>query len=376
MKKYLLIFLVFPFVMWSQIEVQTNFGLELAEKDSAKTALLTTSINTFLDQALEGNYSHEYVDSIHRKRYDFFFRKLSKIGNNSEGVKFNKPSVLKSFTPDGTEYRITIAYTGVKDNEPFVFQITELKLLPYKDHYRFYCPFQDYAADFKTTTFEKVNFHYSNSIDEVKAQEFARFKSFICKEAGIKEAPLDYYSFESLNDLLKTYGFLYSARQCNFLCYDLGFTENEGSVYVTGMDDENYIAGFIGEFLYYKLPNEGEMYWPFAEGLSTYYGGYSSKNLEELKQEYRDELKINPEISFLEAFKKGRKASINRHFCHYVMSAFLYEKVLKEKGFDEAMKIVYSGSDGERFFENLNTTIGVNEGNFNETIRSIILVGS
>jgi hypothetical protein len=376
MKKATLLLFILPLTLWCQVKTQTNFGLELAERDSAKSALLKSSIDSFLTEALSGDYSHAYVDSNHRKRYDFFFRKLSKIGYSSDEITFNAPNILKSYTPDGKEYWITVAYTGERNGEPFVFQLTELKMLPYEDHYRFYCTFPDKVASFKSKTFSAVNYHYATSINTAKAQEFANFKQFICKEAGIEDEPLDYYCFESLNHLLKAYGFLYSARQCNFLCYDLGFTENEGNVYVTGTNNENYQFGFIGEYMYYKLPNEDEMYWPFVQGISTYYGGYglSSENMNELKAQFRAAYAENPEMDFLEAFQKGRKSSVNRHFSYYVMSAFLCEKALQEEGFDAVLKIAYSGSDGQQFFKVLDKTIGVNKDNFHQTILDLIEV--
>ena len=116
------------------------------------------------------------------------------------------------------------------------------------------------------------------------------------------------------------------------------------------------------------------MYWPFVQGLSTYYGGYglSYEGLDELKRQFREELDRNPDIDFLKEFKKGRKSSINRHFSYYVMSAFLCEKVLNEKDFKNVIKLVYSGKDGQKFFDNLNEVLGIDESNFHQNIVQII----
>jgi hypothetical protein len=158
------------------------------------------------------------------------------------------------------------------------------------------------------------------------------------------------------------------------LCYDLGFTDNQGETYVTGTNNENYNFGFIGDFLYYNLPNEANMYWPFVQGVSTYYGGYglSYENMEELKQHFKNELKKNSNIDFLEEFRKGRKSSVNRHFSFYVISAFLCEEVMKKKGFEDVLKLVYSGNEGEFFFKNLKDILNIDEINFNQTIVRLI----
>lgn len=358
---------------WSQISVNRNFNLELAEKDSVKSKKLETSLLAFLTEAQNANYTNEYVDSTHLKEFEFFFNKLSGIGKNNNPI-FHDPIILKSYTPDQHTYQMTVAFTGVKDDKPFVFQVTELIAVPYKNHYRFYCPFKERTAKFKTKKIKNVTFHFSGRIDENNAIDFANFKDELSELTHTSKSSLDYYCFENLDELLKSYGFLYSARQCNFLCYDLGFTDSEGKIYVTGTNNENYQFGYIGDYLYYNLPNKENMYWPFVQGVSTYYGGYglSYENLEELKQQFKDELLKKPNMDFLVEFNKGRKSSINRHFSYYVMSAFLCEEIMEKKGFDGVLKLVYSGEQGELFFENLQEILGVSENNFHQTIVRLI----
>ena len=371
-KVILLISFLTSNIAYSQISADRNFNLELAEKDSLKSLNIENSLNAFLTEAQNGDYTNEYVDSIHLKKYEFFFHKLAGIGKNSNA--FNNPLVLKSYPVENGNYRLTIAFTGEKEGKPFVYQVTELKAIPYNDHYRFYCPFEDNTSTFKSKTFDNVTYHYSDSIDESRAEEFVSFVNHLAEMTNGPKPKLDYYAFQNLDELLKSYGFLYSARQCNFLCYDLGFTDNEGQVYMTGTNNENYVFGYIGEYLYYNLPHNDEIYWPFVMGVSTYYGGYglSYENMDQLRQQFRTELKQRPDIDFLEEFKKGRKSSINRHFSYYVISAFLYEAALKKYGPQKAIKLVYSGSDGQLFFENLKQLLSVDESNFHETILQLI----
>lgn len=359
-----------------RVGVIRNLNLELAEKDRLTSSTIEESLNGFLTEAMNRNYSSKYVDTAHLKKYEFFFNKLSGIGNNTEHTSFNPPSVLKSFShkEEKETYRLTVAFTGIRDSVPFVYQVTELTAVPYQGHYRFYCPFEENTKDFNRKTFDDVTYYYSGSIDESKAIEFAEFKNELSTLTGAPKSRLDYYCFQNLDELLKSYGFLYSAKQCNFLCYDLGFTDNEGFTYLTGTNNENYVFGYLGEYLYYNLPNEDEMYWPFIQGVSTYYGGYglSYDNMDELKLQFRKELNENPDVDFLEEFKKGRKSSVERHFSYYVMSAFLCEEILKKKGFDDVLTLSYSGNSGELFFENLKSILDIDESNFHETIVQLI----
>lgn len=355
----------------AQVSVERNLNLELAEKDSITSLKIEKALNGFLTEAQEKDYSEKYIDSTHLLKYEFFFNKLSGIGKNPN---FHNPLVLKSYPVENGSYRLTIGFIGEREGQAFIYQMTELKAVPFKDHYRFYCPFEDNTVHFKAKTFENVTYYFSNSINEKKAIDFVEFTQELAQLTNGPIPKLEYYSFNSLDELLKSYGFMYSAKQCNFLCYDLGFTDNEGSTYITGTDNENYVFGFIGDYLYYNLPNSDEIYWPFVQGLSAYYGGYglSYDDMDEMKEQFRQELALNPKINFLEEFKKGRKSSVSRHFSYYVMSAFLFEKALKEKEFDKAFSLVYSGNEGEQFFTILDEVLNVNEDSFHKTILELI----
>lgn len=364
-------FSFFNVALNAQVSVERNLNLELVEKDSMTSLKIEKALNGFLSEAQERNYSERYVDSIHLLKYEFFFNKLSGIGKHPD---FHNPLILKSYPVGNGNYRLTIGFTGIKDGQPFIYQITELKAVPFKDHYRFFCPFEDNTKHFESKTFDNVTYHYSTSINESKANEFVDFTHELAKLTRNPIPKLEYYSFNSLDELLKSYGFLYSARQCNFLCYDLGFTDNQGKTYITGTDNENYVFGYISEYFYYNLPNRDNIYAPFLQGLSAYYGGYalSFDDMETMKSQFRNELRAKPSINFLDEFKKGRKSSVNRHFSFYVMSAFLYEKALNEVSFDEILKLIYSGNKGEHFFENLDEVMNVNEENFHKIILELI----
>ena len=85
-------------VSYGQITVDKNFNLELAEKDSIKSMKLERSLNAFLTEAQNGSFSNKYVDSIHKKKYEFFFNKLLGFGKNSSNRIFNNPIVIKSYS--------------------------------------------------------------------------------------------------------------------------------------------------------------------------------------------------------------------------------------------------------------------------------------
>ena len=363
-------------ICYGQITVERNFNLELAEKDSIKSMKLEKSLNAFLTEAQNGSFSNEYVDSTHLKKYEFFYNKLLGFGKNSTNRTYENPIIIKSYSKneEGEIYFITLSLSGTQNEKSFIYRIVEIKAKPYKDHYRFYSPFEDRTANFKSEKFDDVTYHYNNILHKDKAIAFVNFRKKISELTHTKTVPLDYYKFESLDELLKSYGLIYSASNCNFLCYDLGFSDNEGNTFITGTDNENYLAKYVENYIYYNLPNEENIYWPFIIGVSTYYGGYGLSRIDiaELKQDFSNEFAKNPEFNFLEEFKKGRKSSVNRHFSHYVISAILCEEVLNKKGFDDVLTLIYSGKDGELFFENLKRILNIDETNFHKTILRLV----
>lgn len=331
------------------------------------------SLNSFLTEAQKGNFPPEYVDSSHMEKYAFFFYGLNGIGK-SENKVFYAPNVLKSYSFDGETYFLTVAFTGTKNDQPFVYKIVEFKVVPESNSYRFYCPFEERTVHFNSTTIGSVTYHHSGTLDVAKAEKFVAFKRELSQNTDTPDAELDYYSFKSLDELLQSYGLLHDATKCNFLSCDLGFGDDGGNMFVTGTNNENYIFEYLGDYLYYNMPDSDDMYWPFVNGMSAYYGGYglSGDSIETLKKQFRNKLAENPTIDFLAEFRKGRKSSVKRHFSYYVISAFLSQEAIEKHGFDKALELVYSGGKGERFFANLKRLLGIDEANFHETIVRLI----
>ncbi|QDV09731.1 hypothetical protein Poly30_52900 [Planctomycetes bacterium Poly30] len=352
------------------VVARMNPGASLSE-DAAVAEALGRSLDAFLTEARDRAFTERCVDPASLLRTEFFFQGLSGLGSH-EGSE--PPTVLKSYTTDGSTYFVTVAFTAVREEAPFLSKIVELRATPKDEGFRFDSPFTERTADFRATNFGTVTFHHRNALDDPAAREFADFKEELCRLAGAENEELDYYVFQSLDELLKCYGFVYDAHRCNFLFRDLGFSDDGGRVFATGTGNPHYAFEYVGEFLKHHVADPDELYGPFVVGISTCYGGYglSGESVDELKGQFRKKLFDDPETDFLAEFKKGRKSSVQRHFSHFVLSAFLCEEILAKHGFEAALRLASTGQDGARFFEELNTILGINETNFHATIRLLI----
>ncbi len=353
---------------FAEPRVVRNLGLEISE-DSTTAVALETSLNGFLAETYAREYSDRYVDPAHYRQNEFFFENLPTGVSRRATTSFNEPAIVRSYSPNERDYYVTLNFSGTRDGVPSLFQLVELKAVPVSDHFRFYCLFDERTAGLEMETIGDVTFYHEGALDLEKAREFVEFKTQFTKLTRSEPAPMQYYKFRSLQSLLEAHGILFDAAKCNFLCNDLGITYNEGQTFVTGMNNECYIRDFIHGHFFDRMDNADRMYRPFREGMAIYYGGtWGGVRLPEMTQRFREEMLPRPGIDFLEEFRKGRKSSVRPHFSYFFMSALFCREVIEEHGFEQAMKLVYSGSDGEDFFANLDDVMNVNESNFHDTI--------
>ncbi len=352
--------------------VRRNFGAQLSE-DEAIDAALDRALDAFLAEARASALSDEFVEQEHVAQHGFFFDEVRGMASTEQRT-FHAPTVLKSYTRNGRDYFITVSFTGIQKGTPFTFRILEFKAIPHGSGYRFYCPLDERTRAFKTTKLGEVTYHHSGALDPDEAAEFARFQAQLCALTETPCTALDYFKFETLDELLASHGILYTATKCNFLAHDLGFLESDDVTYMTGTDDAAYICGYVEDYLERHVPGAEEIYSPCAVGLAVFYGDYftSGDDMQTLKAQFRAELAARPDLDFLAEFNKGRAASIHRHYCHYVICAFLCEEALEKHGFGTALQLVHSGKGGERFFDSLKTALGVDESNFHRTVLRMI----
>ncbi len=352
--------------------VQRNLGAIYSEDDRSATDL-ERSLHGFLSEAQTGEFSARYVDAAHRRSHDFFFNGLRGFALDGVSSPY-APSLQQSYSPDGESYLLTVAFLGRPDGAHAVRKIVEFEARPRPSGYRFFSPFERNTARLATTTLGDVTFHHSAPLDLDAAADFARFREWFTEVTGAASAPLEYYGFERLADLLGAHGFKYDATKCNFLAQDLGFLDDDGGRFVTGTGRPDYIFGYLPDHLEFRCPESEGLYWPFVNGMAAYCGGYAltGEDVDELKAQFRAELAKRPDIDFLAEFEKARKSSVNRHFSHYVMCAFLCEAVTNEHGFEAALQLSYAGADGERFFDLLEELLDIGRDNFHASILELI----
>ncbi len=342
-------------------------GASLSE-DEVLADGLQESLSDFLEPLRRGKVSEERTDLAERERYSFFYKSLLR------GAKGAEPVVLKSYPLEEDAHLITLAFfTGAPDALA-ISRIVEVEAIPEDDGFRFCCPYERRTANFARHELGSVVFRSSGPIDKDRAAEFVRFKEKLEELQGREPRPLHYDCFQSLDELLKAHGLVHDASKCNFLLHDLGFLWDDGRRFATGTGDERYIFGYASGVLAHEAADRDEIFWPYLNGVAAYYGGYaiSGDSMEVLKRQFREELEARPTIDFYDEFMKGRGASVHRHFSCYVMSAFLCEEIVAQHDEKTALGLVESGADGEGFFDQLDSLLGVNEGNFHSTIVRLI----
>ncbi|MEM8713706.1 MAG: hypothetical protein AAGG01_22420, partial [Planctomycetota bacterium] len=306
--------------------VRRNLGASFSE-DERVGAALASALAAFLEEVEAGEFTGASTVPDDLERYGFFYDGLRGLGS-ADG---ESASLLKSYPlgDDGRHHRLTVAFTGLRDGLPYVRKIVELRAEAHREGYRFGCVFPERTSHLASTEIGAVTFRHLGALDLRRAAEFVAFRERIDADLGLKERPLEYFCFETLDDLLKAYGFVFDVHRCNFLRCDLGFSDDAGRRFATGTGDPAYAFEYVGEALAAAAPEPELLYSPFVTGMSAYYGGYSlsGDRMPTLRAQFRERLAGEPEIDFLEEYRKGRGSSVARHFSHFVMCAFLCEAV-------------------------------------------------
>ena len=315
-------------------------GVELSE-DPAVAEGLEVALEGFLEELRGGDLSTRWVDRAEQQRNRFFYASLLR------GAQGTRPLVLKSYPLDDATHAVTIALLPVESPLTSVRRIVELEAVarddgPRGSTHRFRSRFRNRTRDLNTQTIDSVTFHTVGSLDRERAEAFARFKSTFEADTGFESGPLDYYCFPTLDALLKAYGLVHDASKCNDLRQDLGFLADDGRRYVTGTGDARYLFGYVRDALKLRAKDPQAVYAPYLNGIAAYYGGYSlsGDSMETLAEQLRDELERRPSLDFLVEFRKGRASSVQRHFTHYVLCAFLFRELQRQHGTQAALALL------------------------------------
>ena len=178
-----------------------------------------------------------------------------------------------------------------------------------------------------------------------------------------------YYKFEGLAELLEAHGLLYDRRKCNFLRCDLGFGDADGARFVTGMNREDNLRDYVYAHFRQRMPHATALYQPVLEGLAVCYGKtWGGVSLREMKARFARALEQRPDMDFLEEFRKGRGASVQRHFTFFFLGALIVEGLLAEDRFEDILALMYCGADGARFFALLEERLGISERGFHDAM--------
>lgn len=348
-------------------------GRTVLSEDPAVARSLESSLLLFLEEARTGAFTDSCVDPEELARHGFFFDGL-RAPRLRAGAAWDAPMVLRSYSFDGRTHLVTVAFGGTVDGEQVLRKVVELEARPHGEGYRFTSPFDRRVANLERTEIGTVTFRHRGSLDEAAARRFAGLREEFSAKTRTPCPPLEYFCFQSLDDLLRAFGFVYDSTKCNFLAHDLGFSSPDGRRFYTGTDDPAYVFEYVGEHLAQHLGETGELYSPALVGYSAYLGGYSlsGDDIDTLAAQFRRALEDEPSMDLLEEYRKGRGSSVERHFSHFVMCAFLCREAEARGGFESVRRLLQCGSEGERFFEVLEQELGVTEASFHDSIVAMI----
>ena len=347
-----------------------NPGASFSE-DPALDAALERALVQALAEVRAETERPRHLSAADLKRNAFFHRRLARLVAAEDA---RTPTLLKGHPVGEDRALLTLAFGAERDGHLALDAIVELEARPTGDSFVFVCPFERNIRHLSRTRIAGTTFVHPGPLDEDAARGFAGFRTAFALEAGAETEPLTYFCFPSLDALLRAYGLVFDRRRCNFLEHDLGILDDGGRRFATGTDDPDRRFEFVREVLG-VAPGAETLYGPFATGLDVCVSdcyGLSGAGLATLKAQFREELARRPDIDFAEEFRKGRGSSIHRHFTHFVICAFLAERVLAERGTVAALELARSGPERATFFQRLAALVGIDEAGLHAAVLEAI----
>ncbi|MGK0265411.1 MAG: hypothetical protein ACI8UD_004075 [Planctomycetota bacterium] len=119
---------------------------------------------------VRGDLDSEHFVPERSQRHPFFTNTLRAIGAQADAAE-HAPLILKSHSPDGESYLITVAFFRAANQQPQIDKILEFHALPDGDGYRFQSPFDHYDC-LPMHAVNGVTFHAREPLDLQRAEQF------------------------------------------------------------------------------------------------------------------------------------------------------------------------------------------------------------
>ncbi len=340
-----------------------HFPMEASKKEK-----LIRSLENLLENK-EGNLAASgMVDWKHYEQYNDIFDILKKIEHSKkfQDSTFFKSQLINVVEQPNKSYRVTLAWTGVDTfGHSIPRLIFELGAIEQKDHFQFYCLFEENTAPWNQVRINNVTFYYKNEFNQTIAQSFDAHNSKMAELLEMDPLKMSYYKCRDLQEAYRLFGIHYLAdingtkRGC--------ITINKNNIFVSGTNSEEYNHDLTHYYFAKAVPKEKKN-WTAEEGFNVNLTDYWAESTETNYALLKKYLLDNPDLTPLEIFTKNRilKRPIPTKM---PVAGIIMRKIKREHGMKAVMQLISCGPTDEDFFRMLDKITNINKNNFNLVVR-------
>ena len=369
-------------VLPSQNELlKINLGIVLP-KDSADSKSLRSSLNSFLVMARGDNEENKLVLESEKIETYILLDEFRDIEKNSKlkDEHFYSPYLINCMPIENEQYLLQVAYIGLQENVPILRASFEIVAHKTKEGYVFSSPLIRNTKNWKVQTMGNVQFHFQNSLNKQKANEYQRYETLFDKKLKSLNKTTVFYCCANISELQKLVG----------VNYKLDYNGRKESVWSSVVGNKKLIvlgnnnASFTDfdphdtwhERLSLVVPRN-KVNKPVDEGCAYLYGGSWGLSWKEIFKEFKLQIASNAATNWMEIKEKPEyfKTVGYNNSVDCVVNALLVQKIEKERGFEAVWEFLNIGpveKGNEKYYSMLEKLSGITKETYNTKVWELI----
>lgn len=362
------------------LRVNPNINLP---KDSLESKILTSTLNDFLVSAQKPNEENKFVFETEKAETFILLDEINGI-EKSEKFKddyFYKPYLTNIVPLKDNQYLVQISYIGTNENTALLRASFELIAYKANNSFLFSSPLLRNTKNWKVEKVGNTIFHYQNSINKSKTEEYEKMASVFDKKLKLVNKITEFYCCENFVDLQKLIGVEYKSDYNGYAENTLSSLIGDRILIVLGNNSANF-NDFDPHDLWHdrlslvisrRLVNK-----PIDEGCAYLYGGSWGISWKEIFNQFKSKVANNKNANWVDDKENQVNfgESQEKHLMvDYVVDALIIQKIEKEKGFAGVWEFLNCGKyekGNENYYKALEKLTGITKANYNEKVWELI----
>lgn len=383
MKSYITTSLLF-ISLFAQAQINTlriNPNIVLP-KDSMESKALITSLNDFLLAAQKPNEENKLV--FEDEKIETFIQ-LDEINGIEKSGKFKddyfyKPYLTNVVLLKDNIYLTQVSYIGINENTALLRASFEFIAQKANNSFTFSSPLVINTKNWKVTKAGNNLFHYKNTINKNKINEFCKLTATFDKKLKSTNKIIDYYCCDNLIELEKLIGVEYKADYNGRRESVWSSSYGNRKLIVFGNNNSNFDVFDPHDLFHDRLSlviPRSKVNKPVDEGCAYLYGGSWGLSWKEIFKAFKEQIANNKSVDWTDikenpvTFKTGNYTNP----ADYIVNALLVKKIEKEKGFAGVWELLNVGpfeKGNEKYYQTLEKLTGITKANYNKNIWKLI----